>query len=266
MRRMLTTVLIAGAIASTALCADGDFQWQGQLAPGQLLEIRGVNGSIHAEGTSGGTASLTAHKTGNASDPVSVSVKVVPYDGGVVICAVYPDADSSQPNTCNPPGMDNYLSASNNDVQVEFTVKVPQGVLFTAHTLHGDVQATSLTAQVDVRTLIGDITISTSRSAQASTLHGSIGAIIGTTLWTGVQSFDAGLGNLDLQIPADANTDVRATAFRGAIVSDFPLAVTSSWEGISTMASGTLGAGGRLLKLSTFNGNITLHQGPASGQ
>ncbi len=33
MRTMLTTVLLAGAIASTALCDDGDFQWQGQLKP-----------------------------------------------------------------------------------------------------------------------------------------------------------------------------------------------------------------------------------------
>ena len=119
---------------------------------------------------------------------------------------------------------------------------------------------------MDASTLTGNITISTARSAQATTLHGSIGAAIGTTLWTGVQRFDAGQGNLDLQIPADANTDVRATAFRGAIISDFPLDVTSTREGISTMASGTLGTGGRLLKLSTFNGNITLHKGPASGQ
>jgi len=266
MRTMLTTVLLSIVMAFTALCGDGDFQWQGQLAPGQLLEIRGVIGSIHAEGTSGGAASVTAHKTANVSDPGSVDIQVVLFEGGAVICAIYPDADSSHPNTCNPPGMDNYLSANNNDVRVDFTVKVPQGVRLAAHTVNGDIQATSLTAHADAATLTGNITLSTARSAQASTLHGSIGAVIGTTTWTGVQRFDAGQGNLDLQIPADANVDVHASAFRGAIMSDFPLAITPTFGGGSSMASGTLGTGGRLLRLSTFSGNITLRQGPASGQ
>jgi hypothetical protein len=264
MRTMVTTVLLASAIASAALCGDADFQWQGQLASGQLLEIRGVNGSIHAEGTADHTASVTAHKTGNNNDPAGVSVQAVVFDGGVVVCALYPDSDSRPPNVCGAPHMDTYLSANNNDVQVEFTVKVPQGVLFSARTINGDIQATAMTAHADAGTLMGNIMITTTRSAQASTLHGSIGAIIGTTLWNGVQAFDAGFGNIDLQIPSDANVDVHAMAFRGAIVSDFPLDITM--EGNSTMARGTLGSGGRSLKLSTFSGNITLHQGPASSQ
>ena len=264
MRTMRTAVLLAGGIASTALCED--FQWQGQLASGQLLEIRGVNGSIHAEGTSDHTASVTANKTADSSDPGAVNIRVAQFEGGVVICAIYPDADSRPPNVCNPPGMDTYLSANNNDVHVDFTVKVPQGVQLAALTVNGDIQATSLTAHADARTLNGNITISTARSAQASTLHGSISAVIGTTLWTGVQTFDAGLGNVDVQIPSDANVDVQAMAFRGTIVSDFPLNIMPTRDGSSTMASGTLGTGGRSLRLSAFSGNITLRQGPASSR
>jgi hypothetical protein len=61
MRAMLTTVLLAGAMASIALCDDGDFQWQGALKPGQLLEVRGLSGSIRAEGASDGTARVTSY-------------------------------------------------------------------------------------------------------------------------------------------------------------------------------------------------------------
>lgn len=120
MRTTSTILLLAAAIASSALCDDGDFQWQGQLAPAQLLEIRGALGSIRAEGTSDGTASVTARKTATAGDPATVSIQVTPSEGGVVICAMYPDGNASKPNTCNAPGMDSYSSIDNNtDVQVD---------------------------------------------------------------------------------------------------------------------------------------------------
>jgi len=41
-------------------------------------------------------------------------------------------------------------------------------------------------------------------------------------------------------------------------MTDLPLKVMSTTHGQSSMADGTLGTGGRVLKLSTFGGNITL--------
>src|SRR5258708_38906257 len=103
MLKLLTAGLLAGAFASTALCDGGDFQWQGQLAPGQLLEVRGVNGSIRAVGTADNSASVTVRKTAKTSDTGGVAIQVVPFDGGVVICAMYPDGDGTRPpNVCNP--------------------------------------------------------------------------------------------------------------------------------------------------------------------
>ena len=266
MRTMLTTLLLGVATMATLWCDDGDFQWQAQLKPGQLLEIRGVRGGIIANGGPDANASVTAHKTGGMSDPASVSIQVTQYSGGVVICAMYPDADPDHPNTCNPPGMDSYSSANNNDVQVDFTVTVPAGVLFGAHAVHGDIQANSLTADLTATTIDGGITFSTTGSAQASTLVGSITGSIGAVSWMGTRHIDAGQGNVDLQIPANANVMVQASAFRGAIQSDFPIPVMTTFFGQSNMANGTLGAGGRALRISTFNGSITLRQGPPSGQ
>src|SRR5260221_686237 len=112
MLKLLTAGLLAGAFTSTALCDGVDFQWQGQLAPGQLLEVRGVDGSIRAVGTSGNNASVTVRKTGQTNDPGGVSIQVVPFEGGVIVCALYPDDGVRPPNVCNPPGMDIYLSAN----------------------------------------------------------------------------------------------------------------------------------------------------------
>ena len=258
MRQLLFLALAAAVSTSSAIC-DDDFQWQGQLAPGQLLNIRGVFGAVNAEGTSGNIASVTAHKTATRSDPNSANIQVVPFDGGVVICAVYPDGDPAHTNTCNPPGM-NFTAVSNNDVEVEFTVKVPAGVRLTASTLRGDITARSLTAEVYATANIGSIDLSTSESAQADTRLGSITAVLGTVNWTGVRSFFSGKGDIDVQIPADANVSVHANTISGAIISDFPLTINSAPRG-ANFAYGKLGSDGRVLLVSTDIGNITLRRG-----
>jgi hypothetical protein len=260
MRNLFHTILLGAAAAGIAL-AGGDFQWQGPIAAGQLLEIRGVNGSIHASGASGSTATVSVTKSGKNSDPAEVNIQVVQYVGGVVICAMYPDGNGKPPNVCNPPGMDNYVSANNNDVQVEFTVEVPQGVKLSANAVNGDIDATSLTGDVEAHTVIGNVTVSTTGAVQATTLKGKVTVEMGTVNWKGVHMIDSSQGDVDVTIPANANVSVRASAFRGTIMTDFPLTISPSVLGGSTMGDGTLGSDGRSLRLSTFQGNITLHRG-----
>src|ERR1051326_2450195 len=139
MRNILTALLLGSVMSSTPLCFGADFEWQGRLQPGQLLQVRGVIGSIHAVGTADDQATLTVRKSGKASDPADVQIQVATFDGGVVICAMYPDGNGKPPNVCGTPGHDVYVSANNNDVDVEFTLGVPQGVKLGAYTIHGDI-------------------------------------------------------------------------------------------------------------------------------
>jgi hypothetical protein len=119
---------------------------------------------------------------------------------------------------------------------------------------------------VDANTLGRGITISTTGSAQANTLRGSITASIGSVAWSGLRRFDTEDGNIDLQMPANANVSVRADTLSGSVTSDFPLMTRPTPFGPSTTASGKLGNDGRSLRLSTLHGNIALRQGPASSQ
>ena len=266
MRNILAAGLLLGAAASAALSDDGNFQWQGKLEPGQLLQIRGVIGSIHAMGTSDANASVTVRKSGKTSDPAEVNIQVAPFEGGVVICAMYPDGNGKPPNVCGTPGHDVYVSANNNDVQVEFTVGVPQGVKLGAYTINGDIEGSGLTADVTAATINGAITVSTTGVLTATTLRGSIKGVMGASTWDGTLLLDAGTGDVSVQIPSDANAMVRASAFRGGVISDFPLTITNSRWGDSTTADGLIGRGGQTLRLSTFSGTITLRQGPPSEQ
>ena len=266
MRTILTTFLLAGA---AAICAPAqDFQWKGTLTPGQLIEIRGLAGSIHATGGSDNAASISAVKTAGTSDPGGVQIQLVPFDGGLAVCTIYPDAGQANPNQCNPPGQDVWLNKDkNNDVRVDFTVTVPQGVRFTAITLDGDIDAESMTGDVEADTLSGNITISTAGSAQANSLRGSVIISMGSANWMGLHSVTAENGSIDIQLPADANVSINADVMDGSLTSDSSLNIMKSTYGSFAMANGALGSGGRSLRLFASRGNITIHKGPpSSGQ
>ena len=83
MRVIRTIVLILVAIGALApLARPSDFNWHGRLAPGQSVEIKGVNGAIHAERSSGTEVTVEATKSGRHNDPNSVTVQAVPHGDG----------------------------------------------------------------------------------------------------------------------------------------------------------------------------------------
>ncbi|HVF86894.1 MAG TPA: hypothetical protein VM866_04860, partial [Pyrinomonadaceae bacterium] len=104
-----------------------EFRWRGTIAAGRVVEIKGVNGNVRAEPSAGGEVEVAAEKTGRRSDPESVRVQVVEHADGVTICAVYPSSHANQPNTCAP-GEGYRSSVRDNDVNVDFVVRVPAGV------------------------------------------------------------------------------------------------------------------------------------------
>jgi hypothetical protein len=103
MRVIRTIVLILVAIGALApMARPSDFNWHGRIAPGQSVEIKGVNGAIRAERSTGTEVTVEAVKSGRHSDPNSVTVQAVPHADGVTICAVYPSSDWGRPNECQP--------------------------------------------------------------------------------------------------------------------------------------------------------------------
>jgi hypothetical protein len=230
------------------------FEWSGQIAPGGTVEIKNLNGDIRASPVLGNTVVVAAHKRGQRDDPASVRLEVVEHQGGVTICAVYPDV-SGQPNQCLPGPLQGRLSSRENDVDVSFDVLVPLGSDFAGGTLGGDITADALDGNVVARTLAGNIDISTSGMAVGTTFKGNVTASIGLTDWDRDLSFSSLNGNVTVRIPNGTNAWVSAVA-RGSISTDFPLTITG--QGSLRQMSGSLGSGGRNLMLSTSDGNIVL--------
>ena len=253
--RHLSLLALAASLPFTAL-AQSDFHWSGALSPGQTLRIKGVNGSIHAELATSNMIEVTAHKSANHSDLDSVRVDVATSSDGVTICAVYPSSDS-QPNTCESGKGHHSNSRDNNDVQVDFTVKVPAGVRFSPGTVNGTVTVAGLRSDVNASSVNGNVKVETSGLVHASSVNGSIEATMGSAAWNEPLSFSTVNGSIDLTMPPGINTDVHATTVSGSLRSDFPM--NMSGEISKNDIHGRIGGGGQQLKLSTVNGAIALH-------
>lgn len=256
--RTLALLALLGAPA-TALAQAPDFKWTGTLAAGKTIEIRDVNGNISAEAASGNTVEVTADKRARDDDPAEVKIEVVETGAGVVICAVYPTPRrSNRENQCGS-GRDYQMNVNDNDVTVNFTVKVPRGVLLDANTVNGSIKATGLTADADLNTVNGGIDVTTSGIVDAQTVNGRITARIGRADWSGSLGFKTVNGGISLTAPADLSADLEASAVNGGIDSEFPVTVNGRID--RQHLRGRIGSGGRTLELETVNGGIEIKKG-----
>lgn len=256
-----THILLALAIAAAALprplAAQDAFRWSGRLDPGRTIEVKGVRGDVRAVLAEGDVVEVIATKSARRSDPDEVTFDVFEHDDGITICAVYPNR-RGRPNECAP-GSRGRMSTRDNDVTVDFVVRVPAGVHFAGRTVNGKVQASGLASDVVARTVNGSIEVSTSGFARASTVNGAIRAALGRTDWAREVDFETVNGSITVELPADANAEISARTVNGSISTDFPLTVQGRFN--RRRVEGTIGSGGRRLELSTVNGSITLRRG-----
>jgi hypothetical protein len=252
-----TLLALAGLTGSPPHAQPGnEFRWHGALAGGKTIEIVGVNGSIDASG-GGNEVEVVAVKRGRKSDPVEVRIKVVEHADGVTICALYPAPRDREENECRPGGK-GHNSTRDNDVNVEWTVKVPRGVRFAGRTVNGDVVGRGLTAEAEEHTVNGSVTVETTSWADASTVNGSISARLGSTGWRDELELTTVNGGITVDLPESASMEVDASTVNGSMSTDFPLTIRGKWG--PRRMSGTIGHGGRTLRLSTVNGSMQLRR------
>jgi hypothetical protein len=258
---ILATAVLMGSCGHSTGLDDGkppeaaDFVWSGQVPLGATVEIKNINGDVHARRGSDGMVRVRAVRRGKSDDPSSVRIKVLEGTQGVTICAVYPDVQGQPPNQCRP-GLDGRLSSRDNDVTVTFDIAVPAGRAFFGGTVAGSVEASGLAGYVQARTLAGDIDISTSGMADAATGNGKITASIGQVGWDRDLSFSALSGAVIVRVPRATNAVVRGSTSGGSISTDFPLNITR--VGGLRIMRGQLGSGGRNLTITTGSGDIAL--------
>jgi hypothetical protein len=245
--------------AASAHVQEEPFRWSGALASGQVLEVKGILGTITAEPAPGGTAEVVAEKVGRATDFAAVEIRVVEESDGVTICAVYHpedyDSDDCDLDGRRRDGADN----RNTRVDVDFTVRVPAGVELIAGVVSGDVQANGLRSDVSAHSVSGDVAVSTTGVVEAGTVSGSIDVEMGSLDWTRL-SFNTVSGDVTLRVPEGLEAEVEFESLSGRLDTDFDLRVENRRDGrfVGSRVEGTIGAGGRELTFHTVSGDVRL--------
>jgi hypothetical protein len=248
---MRTLVLLALAFAPVQgrefTEVSAGWEWQGQIARGKSVEIRGVTGDIHAIPAVNGQVEVLAHVDGD-TEPGAVEIRALEHLSGVTICAVRRGASACADDALTTPG-----------ARVDYIVRVPSGVHLTARTVNGGIEAESLASDVDATTVNGAVIVSTSGTVQAHTVNGSIEASLMKPFWSKSPEFSAVNGKISVKIPTNVQSAVRAETRNGKIVTDVP-----KFRGKATeqLLDGQIGGAGGCSQMiiRTINGTIELRQ------
>ena len=236
----LVLLLTLMSIPSFAAATADPFAWRGPVAPGLAVEIRGLNGDVHAEFSTGTEVEVYAQVSGAER----VHVDVIHHNGGVTVCTV----SQTDPKQCS----EQALTAG--DARINYTVRVPKGVGLIGRTVNGEVEAQNLQGDVNAETVNGKIQISTSGKAQARTVNGNIVA----TCSMKSAALSTINGSITLETPSLTNAAFQAETRNGAITTDFRIAGHRSLS--SRRIGGRYGNGSREIKLKTVNGSIQLRR------
>lgn len=259
----VTGLAVVVAVASAG-AQENPFRWSGSLSRGQVLEVRGISGSIRAERASGSNVEVVAEKGGRSSDFDEVEIRVEKNSDGVTVCTVY-RPERYDGDGCDPRQRDrgrDHWGGDNIRVHVDFVVKVPEGVDLVASEVSGDVEATDLGSNVTANSVSGDVTVSTTGVAEAHSVSGSLDIEMGSMDWKRLD-FKTVSGDITLRLPDALATDVDFESLSGDLDSDFDMKLEGRrqrrWVG--ARVRGVIGdGGGRSLTLNTVSGDVTLRR------
>jgi hypothetical protein len=235
------------------------FTWSGAAAPGSWLTLRNVNGSVRVEGGSGREIEVRATKRWRRGNPEEVEVRVTRYgadDRNVLVCAIWDEAECDE-NGYRSRGDRN--RDRDNDVSVEFVVRVPRGVNVSTGTVNGSVRVADVSGEVRASTVNGGVEArSLGGPVSASSVNGDVDARM-TALGDRDLRFATVNGSVTVSLPESIDAEVEMSTVNGSLNADYPLTLSGRIDPRRIRA--TVGRGGPQLRFTTVNGSVTLRKG-----
>jgi hypothetical protein len=255
--------LAASAFVSVPLHAQRTerdaFTWVGKIPEGRWINVRNLNGTVEVERATGDKVEVTATRHTRRGDPDFVHFEVKKYgpsDQNVLICALWGDNMD-----CDEDGHRTRNDRRNrdNEISVEFRVKVPKGVKVAAHSVNGEVRVEDVASEVEAESVNGSVVVSTtSGPVNASTVNGSVRASMGNFDLNSDLRFSTVNGTVIAEFADNINADVDLSTVNGRFLTDFPVTISGRIDPRRLRA--TLGKGGPRIRLSTVNGNVELRK------
>ena len=286
------TALIAFTFVPAVLSAQGTtgtdlFTWSGRMASGSTLSIRNYNGPIDVRESASDRVEFRASRPTRRS--ADLTFAVTNTSDGVQICGVYRERNacdtgrrgwdwdegpgSSRLTVSLPKGVRLAANTGNGDVTVEKAsndVQIRSGngdvrILMTAGevdvtTGNGELEIEGATGPVNAATGNGRVYVVTSAGpVTVRTGNGEIDVRMRTITGSGDMSFVTGNGAVNVTLPGNFNGEIDARTGHGEFRSDFEIKVLGRLN--PRHITGTIGEGGRRIRMSTGNGRLELRRG-----
>lgn len=257
---------LALLLAPALLAAQGtqpDFRWEKAIPAGQIVRVHNLNGDVAVALSTSGKVEVTGVRRGSARSSDDVTVEVVETASGLVVCAMFRNADME----CNESGMrvhDDGRRRSRgdgwNDLQIDITVRLPKGHEVSAGSVSGDVSVTGAEGDVRASSVSGRVRLDTPKASRvrATSVSGDVDVRIHELTGTGTLSFTSVSGNVEVELPKNVDADVTMRTVSGSLESDFPLVLDGRVSRRSLEAR--IGKGGRELEVRTVSGDVRLRE------
>ena len=258
---LLPATLAPATLAAQDRQAQRDaFSLNERVPAGQWIRVRNLNGAIHVRASSSDHVEITATKEWRRGDPKDVRIETKrAADGSILVCAFWTEnASCSESNYESHNDNDRYRNR-NNDVSVDFEVRVPRGVRVGVWSVNGGVSVDGATSEVRAGSVNGGVdAVSTGGPVVASTVNGSVRAIMGRLEGSEELEFRSVNGSVVAEFTGDVDADIELSTVNGHFSTDWPVTMTGRIDPRHLRA--TLGKGGRRIRLSTVNGNVELRK------
>lgn len=276
MTRAMTTarhaVLMAAAML-LALPATGTaqrdeakaFEWNGRVTGDGWLRLRNYNGDVRiTAGTSDRIEVVGTRRWDEDGNPEAVRFEVKQEGNDVVICALWETRDRGEA-TCGRRYRLEDVTRRARRVSVRFEVKLPRGVKVDASTINGDVDLDGATAPARAASINGSVDLRTTTGpAEASSVNGSVRAEMASLAGTESLEFTSVNGSVTVIVPDGTDADLEMSTVNGEFRTDFPLTMRGRFN--TRRVEGTIGRGGRTLRLKTVNGDVELRKTVGAGR
>ena len=265
--------LLAIATSATAGCSGSSkvdpeaFAWSGALAAPGVIRLRDTNGSIDVKPATDGNVRITAETRWRRGNPKRDINFVVASNGNdVTVCAVWGSGTctATEYKSGSHSLLRSLFRGGTTDATVKFTVFVPTGVKVDASTTNGGVTVLA-TAPVQAHTINGTVKVGTSVGpVEASTMNGNVDARMTTLGGDGPVKVTTMNGTASAYLPEAFDGAVHVSTMNGRVGSDYAVTVTGG-ESSKNSVEGSIGAGGRVVEVTSMNGSAWLRKLNADG-
>jgi len=208
------------------------------LVPGSKFSIKNISGSITIEAWDQPKAEVTVIKRGSDN-------------AGRVYFK----------NSANSMSLRTVVTSGNNQKDFRYQVKLPRNMgRIDLESANGTVKLTNVNGQIFVETANGNIELND--VVGVSKLQSANGRITGTLseASSGPMEISVANGKIDLTLRSGFNADLEASTVHGNIDIADEFGIQPQRAVVGARATGKIGSGGQVLKITSVNGSVKLSQ------